>query len=338
MAPQRYFITGATGFVGRALAYALKQRGHTVLALTRKHDADLAAHGIEQVQGELGGDLSALATALPGVHGCFHVAAKVGMWGASKEFERINIAGTKALLEACIAAGVQRFIYTSSPSVIANGQDLRNVDETIPYPAHFEADYPRTKAAAEQLVLAAHRPQQFRTLALRPHLIFGPGDKNLIPTIVAKGRSGKLKQIGSGANRADFSFIDDCVLAHINADEALLHNPACGGRAYFISQGDPYPLWGFINRVLEAHGVPPINNRVPLGVAKIAATVAEWVARIRGTEPLLTKFLVSEMGTDHYFSIDAARKLLGYAPRYSVEEGLRRTFEQGETQTRIVNG
>lgn len=327
MVAQRYLVTGATGFVGGALVRDLKRRGHSVTALTRRQDAGLLAAGIHQVHGELGGDISAIDSVLPQIDSCFHVAAKVGMWGPLAEFERVNVQGTQALLRACQAAGVQRFIYTSSPSVVANGADLRNVDESQPYPAHFEAHYPRTKAAAEKIVLAAHDPGRTRTLALRPHLIFGPGDSNLIPTIVAKGRSGKLRQIGSGKNLADFSFIDDCVLAHSSADEALAREPSCGGRAYFISQGDPYPLWGFINQVLAAHGEAPVEGRLPLGLAKLAAAVAEWAARVRGTEPLLTKFLVSEMGTDHYFSIEAARKLLGYAPRYSVEEGLRRTFE-----------
>jgi nucleoside-diphosphate-sugar epimerase len=118
------------------------------------------------------------------------------------------------------------------------------------------------------------------------------------------------------------------------ADASLERDPDCGGRAYFISQGDPYPLWGFINRVLEGHGEAPVRGRVPLGVAKIAAAVAEWVAGIRGKEPLLTKFLVSEMGTDHYFSIEAAKTLLGYTPRYSVEQGLRRTLEAASSKER----
>ncbi|NDC36851.1 MAG: NAD-dependent epimerase/dehydratase family protein [Proteobacteria bacterium] len=327
MTPRRYLVTGATGFVGKSLAQALRRAGHTVVALTRREDAQLAAAGIEQVRGELGGDLTALPHALQGVEACFHVAAKVGMWGSAAEFERVNVDGTRAMLAACEAAGVQRFIYTSSPSVVANGSNLCNVDETQPYPPHFEAHYPRTKAAAEMLVLAAHNANGLRTVALRPHLIFGPGDTNLIPTIVAKGRSGKLKQIGSGQNLADFSFIDDCVLAHIAADGALERDPASGGRPYFISQGEPYPLWRFINQVLEAHGVPPVRRRVPQGVATLAAGVAEWVAHLRGSEPLLTRFLVSEMATDHYFSIEAARRLLGYAPRYTVEQGLQRTLQ-----------
>lgn len=327
MTMHRYLVTGATGFVGRALALALRRRGDTVLALTRREDPELAAVGVEQVRGELGGDISVLAQALSGVDGCFHVAAKVGMWGKLADFRRTNVDGTRALVELCRSAGVKRFVYTSSPSVIANGCDLRNVDETIPYPEHYEAYYPQTKAEAEQFVLSANNAGVFSTLALRPHLIFGPGDTNLLPTIVKKGRTGRLKRIGAGTNLADFSYIEDCVEAHLMADKALSENPLSAGRAYFISQGEPYPLWGFVDRVLRAHGVPEVKASVPRGVAHFAAALAEGVATITGREPLLTRFLVSEMATDHYFSIEAARSLLGYKPKYSMEQALSRTLQ-----------
>ena len=187
-------------------------------------------------------------------------------------------------------------------------------------------------------MVAAHEPGVFNTIALRPHLIFGPGDTNLIPTILSKGRSGLLKQIGAGKNLSDFTYIDDCIAAHLNALESLERDPSVGGRPYFISQGDPYPVWGFINRVLAANGVPAITRKVSQKLAHFIAAVLEIAARMRGgvAEPRLTRFLVTEMATDHYFSIKAAKERLGFIPRYSVEEALERTFGQRQPFTERV--
>lgn len=308
----RFLVTGTTGFVGKALTKRLISEGHEVVGISRRKDTLPTRHISASLE-----EFESLEEFLP-IDGIFHTAAKVGMWGDRKEFYKTNVEGTKNLLELAAKYGIGRFVYTSSPSVIASGEDLENVDERVAYPEHYLSFYPETKAIAEKMVL---RETRFSTLALRPHLIFGPGDTNLIPTILAKGA--KLKRIGSKECLVDFTYIDDCVSAHILAMTALLENPKSRGRAYFISQGEPYPLWKFVEKVLESKGLSLSNRIVDPKLAYFLATIAEFVSRLIGKEPRLTRFLVEEMSTHHYFDISAARKELLYNPTVSIEEGLR---------------
>lgn len=317
---QRVIVTGATGFIGSALVLALIDRGAKVVALSRTRPK---LSGIEHHQFDLEAPRADLAEILKGASAVFHVAAKVAMWGDKQEFYRANVEGTKALLAASKHAGVARFIFTSSPSVVASGRDLRNVNESQPYPSEYHAYYPETKALAEQAVLAASNAEDFLTIALRPHLVFGPGDTSLTATVLESAKAGRLKKIGSGQNRVDFTFIDDCVAAHLCALEAPVE---AFGRAYFISQGDPYPLWSWVDRILQLHGLEKIKKSVPFGRANFIARCLEGIwrtFRLAG-QPPLTRFLVEEMATDHYFDISAARKQLGYQPRYSIEQALQR--------------
>lgn len=321
-------VTGGSGFVGKALCRELRALGFRVISVSRRDVPELRESGVDVQQLDLTRPQRPLLELLQGVHTVFHTAAHVSMWGHFDEFYRGNVVATRSLLEAASKAGVRNFIYTSSPSVIADGSDLRGIDETYRYPQKYSAFYPMTKALAEQEVLAAHGREGLSTVALRPHLIFGPGDTNLIPTIVERAKEGRLVRIGRGDNLADFSFISDCVSAHIAASDALDRDPSCGGKPYFISQGDPFPLWRFIDLVLQYSGVPPIQRRVPKSVAMAVAALCELSSKIRrgNPEPLLTRFLVSEMATDHYFSIESAERNLNYRPTLSVEEALAKTF------------
>jgi len=167
---------------------------------------------------------------------------------------------------------------------------------------------------------------------LRPHLIFGPGDTNLVPTILKRARAGRLVQVGDGKNLVDLTFIDDCVAAHVLAATALDERPAAGGRAYFLSQGTPVPLWEWIGRVLALHDAPSVRRQISAPTAQLLATVAEAVWRAAGfrSDPPLTRFLAAEMATDHWFNIDAARRELGYAPSCTVWEATDRTFGRAE--------
>jgi nucleoside-diphosphate-sugar epimerase len=268
-----------------------------------------------------------LATAFAAADCVFHTAAHVKMWGQREAFVRGNVAATETLIAACRRAGVSKLVFTSSPSVVATDHDLRGVDESQPYPSRYRAFYPETKAAAERAVLAAHGPA-LRTIALRPHLIFGPGDTNLVPTILKRARAGRLVQVGDGRNLVDLTFIDDCVTAHLLAAAALDDRPAAGGRAFFISQGEPVPLWDWIGRVLALHDAPPVRRRVSLGTARLLATAAEatWRTLRLPSDPPLTRFLAEEMATDHYFDIGAARRDLGYTPSCTVWEATDRSF------------
>ena len=201
-------------------------------------------------------------------------------------------------------------------------------NESVPYPEHFEAYYPETKAKAEQAVLAANGPD-LATVALRPHLIWGPGDPHLVPRLLARAREGKLRRIGSRPVKVDVTYIDNAADAHVLAGEKLTAGAACAGKAYFVSNGEPVELWAFVDRILAAAGLPPVSRTVSVWKAKLAGRVLEWVyraLRLPG-EPPMTRFVASQMSTSHWYDISAARRDLGYEPRVSVEEGLRRLAE-----------
>ena len=324
-------VTGGGGFLGGAIARRLHALGHDVTVIGRRPNPSAESAGLRSVVCDLAtaDAVSRLAEASAGADCLFHTAAHVKMWGRRADFVRGNLDATNHVLAACRTAGVPKLVFTSSPSVVAADHDLRGVDESQPYPPSYRALYPETKAAAERAVLAAHG-SDLRTVALRPHLIFGPGDTNLVPTILKRARSGRLVQVGAGTNLVDLTFIDDCVSAHLLAASALDERPAAGGRAYFLSQGTPVPLWDWIGRVLALHGLPPVRRKVSVGLAVGLATVAEAVWKTLGlsSDPPLTRFLAEEMATDHWFDISAARRELGFEPSCTVWEATERSFGQ----------
>lgn len=317
-------VTGGGGFLGFAIVRQLCQRGIAVRSFSRHQHAPLIALGVEQISGDLN-DPAAAAKAVEGCDVVFHVAAKAGIWGLYEDYYQANVIGTKNILAACQQHRVNRLVYTSSPSVAFNGGDMEGIDESAPYPTHFETHYPRTKAEAEQLVLAANSPQ-LATVALRPHLIWGPGDNHLLPRLAARSRAGQLRRIGPGGKRIDTIYIDNAAEAHLQAADRLAPGSSVAGKAYFISQGEPIETWDMINRLLEAAGAPPVIKTVPTSAALVLATGFEWWHKITGNpnEPRLTRFVVKELTTAHWFNIDAARRDFGYAPKISINEGMRR--------------
>lgn len=322
---KRFVVTGGGGFVGKALCRALRKNGCSVSSISRKRYPELEALGVESISLDLGSDVDRLAEAFRGADGVFHTAAHVKMWGQGDEFFRSNVIGTRNVIAACRKANVRRLVFTSSPSVVACGKDLDGVDESFPYPDHFDSLYAMTKAQAEVEVLK-NSDESLRTVSLRPHLIFGPGDTGLSTLVVQRARQGRLFIVGEGHNVVDFTYIDDCASAHLLAMEALSNNKQVAGRAFFISQGDPYPFWGWVNRVLEIHGLPPVKRRVPRSLAMAAAGILETISKFTGDffEPTITRFVVSELATNHYFDISAAKREIGYTPSVTVEEGLAR--------------
>jgi nucleoside-diphosphate-sugar epimerase len=324
----KFIVTGGGGFVGKALALALKKRGADVVSVSRGQYPELTQAGIVSVQADVGKDLQMLKETFIGAEAVFHTASKVAMWGKYQDFFQSNVIGTKNVIAACKASAVRKLIYTSSPSVIASGGHLRGVDESVPYPKRFKAFYPMTKAMAEQAVLAANS-KELLTLALRPHLIWGPGDNNLVPSIIRRAKANQLIRVGNGSNLVDTTYIDDCVAAHLCAEQALDKSPRASGRAYFISQGEPVSLWGWIDSILNFHHLPAVKKSVPYPVAYCLAAVLEIISLLRRgmPEPRFTRFLASEMATDHYFNITAAREELGYQPRWSIDQALKHTFE-----------
>lgn len=311
---ESYVVTGGGGFLGRALCSRLIGLGSTVTSIARGDYPELREMGVKTVQLDIASDLERLKDVIRGARCVFHVAAKVTMWGPYEGFYKTNVLGTRTLIQACREVGVRNLVFTSSPSVVASGKDLCGVDESIPYPKKFHAYYPQTKALAEQEVLAANS-SSLATIALRPHLIFGPGDTSLEALVVKRAKQGRLVRIGDGQNLADFSYIEDCVSAHILAAEALEGNPACRGKVYFISQGVPVKLWDWIDAALRRNGLPPVKRSVPKFIACLAGSALETLARILPIDPPFTRFLAEEMATSHYFNISAAKRDLGYEPQ-----------------------
>lgn len=321
----RILVTGGGGFLGGALVQKLTARGDEVRSFSRTRYPELDRLGVHQIQGDLQNP-SAVKDACRGIDLVFHVAAKAGIWGDYREYHAINTLGTLHVIDACRVQGVNRLVHTSSPSVIFNGKDMEGVDESIGYPPHHHAAYPATKAMAEQAVIEAGR-QDFLTICLRPHLIWGPGDNHLVPRILA--RASQLRIVGKGDNLVDTTYIDNAAAAHLLAADRLACNPHLSGKVYFISQGDPLPLWEMVNAILKAGGKPPITRHIPYRSAWTIGFILEWIyrlLRLKG-EPRMTRFVANELASAHWFNIDAARKDLGYTPEVSISEGLRRLSE-----------
>jgi 2-alkyl-3-oxoalkanoate reductase len=322
---QRALVTGAGGFLGRAIVAGLTDQGIAVRGFSRGRYPALEAAGVQWIQGDLRNE-RAVAGACRDIDTVFHVAARAGIWGPWESYHAINTLGTQWLLNDARTHGVQRFIYTSSPSVTFSGMPQCGVDESDPYPSRWLCHYPHTKALAEQSVLAANGRDGLLTCALRPHLIWGPGDPHLIPRLVDRARQGKLRRVGSGKNLVDITYIDNAAEAHLLAAARLTPGSPVAGKAYFISQGQPVNCWSWINEVLALAGVAPVTRAISYRAAWWMGGALEglsWALRQR-TEPPMTRFLASQLATSHYFDITAARRDLGYAPRVSTEEGMRR--------------
>ncbi len=321
-------VTGGGGFLGSAIVRRLVGRGESIRTFSRRRYPWLDELGVEQFQGDLT-DTVAVERACHGVETVHHTAAIAGIWGPFDRYYQVNTQGTLNVLAAARQAGCRAFVYTSSPSVTFDGSNQEGIDESAPYPDKWLCAYPRTKALAERSVLAADDPQGMRTCALRPHLIWGPGDPHLIPRLIARARQGRLRRIGRGTNLVDMVYVDNAAEAHVRAAQALLESGTPGGKPYFISQGEPVRCWEWINEILAAAGMEPVRRSIPLTVAYVMGALLEsgfGLARV-SAEPPMTRFLALQLGKHHYFSIEAARRDFGYTPGVSKEEGMRRLAE-----------
>jgi nucleoside-diphosphate-sugar epimerase len=316
----KVLVTGGGGFLGAAICATLAAAGHRVRVLSRRPLPDPA----DVVLGDLHREQD-VADAVAGCDAVVHCAARTGVWGDRAGFHRTNVTGTRHVIAACRRHGVDRLVYTSSPSVVHAGRNLRGVAEDTPYPRDFRSPYPESKAAAERLVLAANGPD-LGTVALRPHLVWGPGDPHFVPRFVDQARRGRLTLIGDGSSLVDTVYVDNAADAHLAALELLRPGAEIGGCAYFIAQGEPRPVRDTIAMWVAAAGVTPEFRSVGTRTAYTLATAAETVwrlGRLTG-DPPLTRFLVEQLSTDHWFDLGAARRDLGYVPRVSTDQGLDR--------------
>lgn len=317
-------VTGCGGFLGREIVTQLLARGDRVRGLARGDYPALRAAGVELLRGDIS-DRQQVLAACQGVDAVVHCAAVAGVWGKWSHYYRTNTLGTEHIIAGCQAAGVPILVHCSSPSVTFDGSDQSGIDETAPYPTRHLCHYSHTKALAEQAVLAAHRPGQLHTAALRPHLIWGADDPHLFPRLIDRARRGRLMIVGNGANLIDTVHVRNAAAAHLNAlDHLATDAPAGGGRAFFITQDEPVRCWDWILRVLQIAGVQPPRRRARLATAWRVGAALETLYRLSGiqSEPPMTRFLAAQLAKDHYFDITAAKQLLGYRPAVNTEQGL----------------
>ncbi|MCH7959601.1 MAG: NAD-dependent epimerase/dehydratase family protein [Candidatus Hydrogenedentes bacterium] len=315
-------ITGGGGFLGSGIARALLDRGESVRILARGDYPDLRALGIETIRGDIA-DADTVDAAVKGCVTVYHTAAKAGVGGRYASYYAPNVVGTENVIAACGKNGVPKLIFTSSPSVAFDGSDQEGLDESAPYPHRFLAAYPETKAIAERAVLAANGPT-LSTVALRPHLIWGPGDSQLVPRLIERAQRNRLRILGSGNQRVDATYIDNAVHAHLLAGDRLEPGAPCAGKAYYITNDEPIAIAELINAILRAGGVPPVSKHISPGLAYVAGAVLEVVYRLfgRDDEPPMTRFVARQLSTAHWYDISAAKRDLDYAPIVNTEKGL----------------
>lgn len=321
----RVLVTGLGGFLGGEIGRLLLLQGAQLRTLSRRPLPEWEARGVEVLSGALE-DPRSVAKACRDQQVVFHVAARAGVWGSFSDYEDSNVVGTINVLEACQDAGVKKLIYTSSPSVTFDGGEACGVNESKPYPEYFLNFYSETKARAEKQVLLANAVGGLSTVALRPHLIWGPGDPHLLPRLLAASRAGRLRQVGAGNNLVDITYIENAAQAHLLAEQKLEADSPLAGKAYFISDGEPVSLWNWIGQILEALGYAPVRGQVSLQQARLLGGALEWLYRtfrLEG-EPPMTRFTACQLGTSHYYDLSAARQDFGYQPVVAFEEGMRR--------------
>lgn len=308
----RVLVTGASGMLGRGVAQALIDRGDDVRVLQRR-PSGLAC---DEILGDVA-DRDAVRRAVTGVDAVVHLAAKVDVVGPWAEYERANVVGTRTMVDACRDERVQRLVHVSSPAVAHAGDALVGAGAGAADPVAARGFYARSKAIAEVEALAADGTQ-LPVLAIRPHLVWGPGDTQLVARIVARGRAGRLPLIGTGGALIDSTYVDNAVDALVAALDADAH-----AQALVVSNGEPRPVAEVLDRICSAAGVPGPRGRLPLGLAAAAGGLVEsvWSRLDRRDTPPLTRFLAEQLGTAHWFDQRRTREVLRWSPRVSLDEG-----------------
>lgn len=321
----KILVTGASGFLGYHIAEMLVEEGHEVFNFSRNHSEELDKIQVKTRRGNLANERE-IREALKDIEAVFHVASKVGMWGKWEDFYQINTIGTRNLVDICQEMGIEKFVYTSTPSVVFGRDSIENGNEDIPYPKEFLSLYAKSKALAEEYVLKSNS-DKFSVTAIRPHLIYGERDKNIIPRLVEAQSSGRLKSVGDRKNLVDIIYVENAAKAHIDAFKELCTSKKNAGQAYFIGQEKPVNLWQFIDQLLACKGLGPVKKSISLSKAyKIGAVIEFFLKsfRIFNIHPPMTRFVALQFGTSHYFSHEKAERDFGYSPKITIEESLKR--------------
>jgi 2-alkyl-3-oxoalkanoate reductase len=314
----KVLVTGASGLLGREVAAQLVRRGYDVATFQRRPSG---VDGVTDHCGSLTED-AAVKDAVRGAEAVIHLAAKVSFTGRPAEFDEVNVRGTRSLLLAARGAGVRDLVFVSSPSVANSGAAIAGLGAEPADPEHARGDYSRTKAQAELLALAADAPD-FRVAAVRPHVVWGPGDTQLVERVLARAARRRLPLLDAGAALIDTTYVDNAAAAIVAALERISH---IHGRALVVTNGEPRPVGELIAGICAAGGVPAPSWSVPGRLARIAGSVVErvWLGLGKQDEPPMTKFLAEQLSTAHWFDQRETRELLDWAPAVSIDEGLER--------------
>ncbi len=324
LTPRRVLVTGASGMLGGAVAQLLREKGH----LVRTFQRGASAGATDEVRGSLT-DLDAVAAAVKSMDAVIHLAAKVSFTGQWEDFVATNIAGTSNLLTASKESGVKDFVFVSSPSVAHFGKSLAGAGAGEADPQQARGFYARSKAAAELAALGNDSPE-FRVAAIRPHVVWGPGDTQLVERVIQRAKAGRLPLLDHGAALIDTTFIDNAAAAIVRSLERMEY---AHGRALVVTNGEPRPVGELIAGICKAGGAPAPKLNVPGWLARGAGSVIEklWLAagsrNLVHDEPPMTRFLAEQLSTAHWFDQRETHEVLDWKPEVGIDEGLQKLAE-----------
>ena len=327
----KVLVTGGGGFLGSYVVKELLKRDYDVLNVSRNSYIELESLGVKTFKADLSVENSLSDLDLSDFSYVIHIAAKAGVWGSYSSFYNANFLSTKNLVSHVSKfENIKGIIYTSTPSVVFGKDDIILGDESLEYPKKYYTHYAKTKSMAESLILEFSN-EQTKTVAIRPHLIWGPGDPHLFPRLLSKAKEGKLKRVGEGSNLVDIVYVENAAIAHVDAMEAINSGKDIGGNAYFIGQDKPVNLWDFINDILVRAKIDPVEDSVSYSMAYKVGAILEVCFKTLGIlnpEPPMTRFVAMQLAKSHYFSHEKAKRDFGYQSKISVEEGLKRYFAE----------
>ncbi|MBW8182354.1 2-alkyl-3-oxoalkanoate reductase [Shewanella nanhaiensis] len=317
------FVTGAGGFLGKAICKRLLAAGIQVTGFARGDYPELSTMGVKMVKGDIA-DQTSVIEAMRGCDLVFHVASKAGVWGSKLSYFSPNVAGAANIIQGCKQLGIANLVYTSTPSVTFAGEDEVGIDETAPYADTFLNYYGESKAVAEKMMIDANS-EELKTVSLRPHLIWGPEDPHLVPRVISRARAGRLKLVGREDKLVDTIYVDNAAYAHILAAINLSEpDPKVAGRAYYLSNDEPITMADMLNNILACVDMPKVTQRVPASLAYGVGVILEAFYSLmnKQEEPVMTRFVARQLSTSHYFNISAAKTDFGYSAIVSIDQGM----------------